>query len=141
MDKIYKYTGNGEQLEKFGFITENNKFYVKEVVFDLEEDISKSMLKFYNDPKWKKEIYNKNKKVIYDTIGLKYDRKGNIIMSEKLKLILTTWLLEIDLEDGFIGFTSGDPFDRDVFYNCRNLNQYCSKELEEMKDFIQIVEV
>lgn len=88
---------------------------------------------FYENKNWRKLFYNKNKKEMKEKLKLFYDKKGKIIYNDDFVEMLTTWFIEID-ETKWIGLTSADQFDTNVFYNKKILDTYCQKEIEKLKE-------
>lgn len=114
----------------------NNLIFFKIVEQPLDSELPQLLLKnFYKNPRWIKEIYNKNKKEIVKQIGLEYDKNGEIIMSEKFVDTLKTWMLELDLSDSnWIGFKNLDIFNKNVMYNCKILDKFCENEIKLLKE-------
>ena len=83
---------------------------------------------YYENKQWKKNFYDKNRKEFIKTLGLKYDKKtGEIIMNETFELVLSNWRIEIDVdEDGWVGFAPFDPYNANVFFGSKILDDFCS---------------
>lgn len=100
--------------------------------------------RIYNNPDWKKQIYDNHKKDIIEAIGLKYNKNGIIKMNSKLETMLVSWRLEVEeAEDLWLGLKSADPFDRNYFYSKKLIDKYCSEEVAKLKelDLIEEIEV
>lgn len=112
----------------------------------LDGKLAQDALKYiYENPSWKEKIYKKHKDAIRSTLGLRFNRRtGKAIINDKFKNILTMWRIEIEMNgDRWVGFTSLDQFDSNVFYGKQVLNEYCKEEIESLKEkgFIEEIEV
>lgn len=126
---------NLSKLEEIGYTLFNNDFTaIKVSKQDLNSGTVQYLMNcYYKNEKWKKDIYKKNKKRFQEEIGLKYD-KQQIVMNEKFVEMITTWFIQIDKdEEKWIGLTSGDKYDSNVFYNQKILDTYCKEEVELLK--------
>lgn len=83
----------------------------------------------YNNEGWKNAHYCKNKRFFKKYYDLKYDKSGNIIITERMKEILETWYLYINFEDGWVGFKSSDELISMVYYGKKILDDYCPREI------------
>lgn len=137
MNTVYKLKKNfdEEKLKELGYIyLEDSKDFVKVIEQPLGSGPVQYLLNnYYENKKWRKLFYNKNKKEMKDKLKLNYDRKGNIIYNDEFVEMLTTWFIEID-ETNWVGLTSADQFDTNVFYNKKVLDSYCEKEIEILKE-------
>lgn len=148
MNEIYvlKSDINFDDLIKLGFEeapleSAASSVFVKPIVFDYESELPQSLINnFYKNPKWKKKIYDPNRDLIREELGISYE-KGELIISDQLKEIVCEWRIQIDLQDMWIGFTSGDPFDQQIFYGKPILDKYCSDIIKDMEGLIEVVEV
>lgn len=114
--------------------------FVKVVPQALDSDPVKGSLNgLYNNPNWKEKMYKPNAARFFKVLGLKYNKKGEAVMTEKFKTVLTSWRIQIDTDDGWVGFTSADKFDQAIFYAKKVLDDYCSEDIKFMKEN-QIIE-
>lgn len=135
-----------EELEKAGFLSveDNGETYLFCFVQqDINNDLVKSLISIYENKEWQKKNYKgKTKQIVKETIGLKLDRKGKVIMNERFKSFVTMWRVQFSLSQRLIYLTSLDPYDRTAFCNYKTIEQYCAKLIDELKakDFIEFVE-
>ena len=97
----------------------------------------------YSNLEWKEKFYDKHKDRIKEAIGLKYNRKGEVVLTKKFKEFLANWRIQIDFDDRWIGFTSADPFDHNVYYAKQVLDNYCGDVIKDLleKELIEVIEV
>lgn len=110
----------------------------------LESDIVQGTLNgFYRNQKWRTEFYDRFKDRIKESTGLKYNRRGEPIFNKKFTNMLINWRIQIDFEDRWIGFTSADPFDHQIFYGKKVLDTYCKDVIDDLleKGLIEVFEV
>lgn len=139
MATIYKIKENIDlsKLEEIGYTLFEDTFTaVKVVKQPLEGAATQYLLNsYYENPKWIKSIYKPSKKRLKKELGLEYSKENKLIFNEKLIEMLTTWFIQIDKsEDKWVGFTSGDKFDTNVFYGKKVLDTYCSEEIKLLKE-------
>lgn len=109
--------------------------FVKIVPQDIESDPVKGSLNgIYNNPNWKEQIYKKNPAKFFKVLGLRYNKKGEAVLTKKFKTVITSWRLQIDTDDGWVGFTSADKFDQEIFYHKSILDKYCGEHIEALKE-------
>lgn len=148
MEVIYKLVEDCD-LNKFavrGYDLLPNTVTLVKIIEQPEkgEAVQYLLHKYYTNKDWIEQIYNKNKKEIKDTIGLRYYENGEIRYTKKLKTVLTNWRIEIDVTDGgWLGFASLDPFDRLVYYGKGILDKYCNEEIQALlnEGLIEEVEI
>lgn len=141
---VYKIKKPLEELENLGFaLIPEQSAAIKAIIQPLDSGtVNYSLNNFYNNPEWKKKIYQPNKKHFQKELGLYYDRKGNIKPNEKFTEILKTWFLQVEESEEFwLGLTSADQHDSNVFYGKKVLDTYCGEEIEELKKHDLIEEV
>lgn len=128
----------------FDLFPETTNVVFKFVPQELESDIVQGSLRgIYNNQNWRTKFYDKFKDRIKKAIGLKYNRRGEAILNEKFKQTLTNWRVQIDFDDRWIGFTSADPFDHNVYYAKSVLDTYCADVIQKLTelDLIEVIEV
>lgn len=134
----------GIELNEFlllGYDIVDNSMLMKIVEVDDTNELSNYLMKkYYTNIKWIEQIYNPNKKEIAKIIDLKYDKYGQIRHSKKLDQMIHNWTLMFDLEDLWLGFTSSDPFDQEVFYNKILLDKHFEDEIKTLKELNLIEE-
>ena len=138
MATVYKIKENVDlnKLEEIGYTLFEDTFTaVKVVTQPLEGAAVQHLLNnYYENPKWIKSVYKNSKKRLKKELGLEYSKENKLIFTQKLIEILTTWFIQIDKsEDKWVGFTSGDKFDTNVFYGKKVLDTYCQEEIELLK--------
>lgn len=134
---VYKIKKPLEELEVLGFaLIPEQCAALKAITQPLDSGtVNYSLNNFYNNPEWKKKIYQPNKKHFQKELGLYYDRKGNIKPNEKFNEILTTWFLQVEKnEECWLGLTNADQHDLNVFYGKKVLDTYCGEEIEKLKE-------
>jgi hypothetical protein len=146
METIYKLVEDVDlnEFAKRGYDLLPNTLTMVKIIEQPEdgEAVKYLLYKYYTNKDWIEQIYNKNKKEIKDTIGLRYYENGDIRYTKKLRTILTNWRIEIDAADGgWLGFASLDPFDRLVYYGKGILDKYCKQEVDELLELGLIEEV
>lgn len=145
---IYKVKDNID-INEFGKIgydifPQSNDIVFKFVPQPLEGEVVQGSLNgIYNNQKWIKQFYNANKKRVKEAIGLKYNKKGEAVLTKRFVEVLTNWRIQIDFEDRWVGFKSLDPFDNQVFYAKQVLDLYCEEEIKFLleKGVIETIEV
>lgn len=91
--------------------------------------------KYYLNSNWKELVYEPNKKILKKKLSLTYDKNGNIKQSKTFKKMVQSWRIEICNQDGdWLGFTSLDPYDKNVFYGKSILDKYCYDEIQKLKE-------
>lgn len=147
MAQIYRIKEGSEwmALQPLGYeVYETSPISFRKVVpQDLNGELCQGRIEnIYNNHDWQKQIYSQHKKKISKTLGLRF-RKSKVVMTDRLASILTSWEIYIDMSDGWIGFTSGDPFDQRVYYATVHLDKYCADEIKALKDadLIEVIEV
>lgn len=118
--------------------------FLKFAVQPINGELVKQLLdNYYKNEEWKKLVYKNYKKEFKDKIGLRYDKKGNIVPSKKFNKALTHWILEINENDKWIGFQTYDPLDMSIYYAKVNLDKYCEEDIKILKenDLIEEFEV
>ena len=122
-------SGDGEERMLIGGV------FVKIAPQELEGEVVQGSLNgIYNNPKWKEAMYSKNPAKFFKVLGLKYNKKGQAVLTRKFKDVITSWRIQIDTEDGWVGFTSADKFDQNIFYGKTLLDKYCEKQINELKE-------
>lgn len=128
----------GIELNEFlmlGYDIVDNASLMKIIeIDDLNELSNYLMKKYYTNEQWIEQIYKPNKKAISKTIDLKYDKYGQIRPSKKLDQMIHNWTIIVDFEDLWLGFTSSDPFDQQVFYNKILLDTHFESEIKMLKE-------
>ena len=128
----------------FDLFPETNNVIFKVVPQDIESDIVQGTLRgIYANQEWRTKFYDKYKSRIKEVIGLKYNKRGEPILNEKFKNVLFNWRIQIDFDDRWIGFTSADPFDHNIYYAKQVLDTYCETVIKDLleKDLIETIEV
>ena len=144
---IYKVKDNVEInsfSKDFDLFPGTDNVIFKIVPQPLESEIVQGTLKgIYNNPNWRTQFYDKFKDRIKNATGLKYNKRGEAIMNDKFVATLTNWRIQIDFDDGWIGFTSADLFDQNIYYNKSVLDKFCEEIIQDLlqKDLIEIIEV
>ncbi len=146
MDIVYKLVEDVDlnEFAKRGYDLIPQTFTLVKIIKqpDDGEAVKYLLYRYYTNKDWIDQIYNKNKKEIQNTIGLRYYANGDIRYTKKLKTILTDWRIEIDVNDGgWLGFASLDPFDRLVYYGKGILDKYCNDEVKELLELGLIEEI
>lgn len=146
MDIVYKLKDNVDlnEFAKKGYDLIPQTFTLVKIIEQPEdgEAVKYLLYRYYQNKDWIEQIYNKNKKEIQDTIGLRYYQNGDIRYTKKLKTVLTNWRIEIDVNDGgWLGFASLDPYDRLVYYGKGILDKYCNDEVQSLLELGLIEEV
>lgn len=116
---------------------------VKIIPQDIDGELCQGTLKnVYNNKEWKRRFYAPHKKIIIEKLGLRYSH-GEAIITEAFSHVLTDWRIQIDTDDGWVGFASMDPFDRNVFYASDHLDKYCADEIKTLldADIIELIDV
>ncbi|WP_281512246.1 hypothetical protein [Mammaliicoccus vitulinus] len=135
---IYKLKNNKECLQQlldngWQYIPEtNNTLIFKYVRQPLDSDLVQGSLNnIYNNPEWKEKFYKKHKKILKEKLDLEYNYwTDKAKLSKEFCDILTLWNMQCSIyDDCFIGFTSLDPFDTNVYYNKKILDKYCTEEI------------
>lgn len=136
------------EFGKIGYdIMPNSSYTVfKFVEQPIDGKLAQDALQYiYENPSWKEKIYKKNKSAIRETLGLRFNRRtGKAIINEKFKNVLIMWRIEIEMNgDRWVGFTSLDQFDSNVFYGKQVIDEYCKQEIELLKEkgFVEEIEV
>lgn len=149
---VYKIK-DGTDLNEFAklgyeLLPDQRLTLIKFVEQPLDSKLPQNMLEMiYDNAEWKERVYSKNKKVLRETLGLRYSRTtGKAIIDEKFKKVLTMWRIQIeaaDSEDKWIGFTCLDRFYNNVFYGTQVLDLYCADEIALLKEkgLIEEIEV
>ena len=138
-DLIYKVKDN-ININDFGKIGYDIFPQTNDVVFKFipqpldGEVVQGSLNGIYNNPEWRTKFYNPNKKRVKESIGLKYNRRGEAILNKRFVEVLTNWRVQIDFEDRWVGFKSLDPFDNQIFYAKDVLDRYCGEEIKFLLD-------
>lgn len=118
---------------------------IKQIDLPLDGDAAQFLRKqYYENPQWIEQIYKPNKKQFKQEYDLRYHKDGTMVMTPSMKKILTTWYLQIEVEDdGWVGFTSSDKNNIIVYYGSNVLDEYCSREIFLLmsKNLIEQVEV
>jgi len=141
MNKIYKLKDGIDIkdcliLEEYGFDIEPISELITIAVpqpFD-GSAVDFLLTKIYANPQWKKEFYDKNRKMFKQEYDLKFDKAGHIVITDKFKEILTTWFLIIELDNGWVGFTHCDKRNQMVYYGKKVLDDYCPREIFHLLD-------
>lgn len=148
MEKVYKIKDEftKDDLVDLGFEEINSadhEIYVKVLRQPLESELPQSIINgFYNNPNWKEKIYKPNRVLLEKAMKLYYDDDGKVIINKDIEDIVCEWRIQVDLiDDRWLGFTSGDPFDREVFYSTKVLDRYCGDEIQNMLQYIDVIEV
>ena len=146
MNTIYKIKedANLEILKELGYeVFNNNNSFLKLVTQPLDGEAPSFMIKyFYSNKEWINKVYKKNRTQMQKELGLYYDENGKIEFNEQFLSIITSWFIQIDLQDdGWVGFTSADKFDTNVFYGSKVLEKYCFHEIEMLKKYDLIEEL
>lgn len=148
MPKVYRIKDNFniQDLEALDYIFFPEELIAAKIVRQpLDGKAVSSLLeRYYANPRFIDEVYNKNTEYFKKELGLTYTKKGQPRMTKKFKEFLSSWVIQIEFgDDGWIGFTSTDKHDATVFYNSNVLNCFCGVEIELLKehDFIEEVEV
>ncbi len=117
---------------------------IKIVPQDINGDLCVGSLNgIYNNPEWRTKIYSYHRKEIEKALGLKY-RHGKAVLGERFKHVLTDWRIQIEpTTDGWLGFSSMDPFDRKIYYASVHLDTYCADEIKTLldNDLIELIDV
>lgn len=145
---IYKVKDNID-INVFGRIgydlfPETNNVVIKFVEQDIKSDIVQGTLRgIYQNKNWKEQFYDKYEDRIKEIMGLRYNKKGKAILTKKFKEYLVSWRIQIDFDDRWIGFTSADPFDHNIYYAKQVLDTYCETVIKDLleKDLIEVIEV
>lgn len=145
--KVYRVKEGIElvKMQDFGYdvIPSKPPILVKIIPQDIDGELCQGTLKnIYNNAEWKRKFYNPHKKALIEKLDLRYSH-GKAKMTETFEHILTDWRIQIDVEDGWLGFASMDPFDRNVFYASIHLDTYCADEIKALldADIIELAEV
>ena len=138
MATVYKIKENVDlsKLEELGYVLFEDTFTAIKVCKQPLDSGPVQYLfnSYYKNKKWQKIIYKKDKKTFKKELNLQYDKENEPIMNEKFVEMLTTWFIQIDKsEDKWVGLTSGDKFDSNVFYGKKVLDSYCKNEIELLK--------
>ena len=108
------------------------------------DDLVKWLLKnFYENENWIKEVYNLNKKFFINELGLNYDKEGKIKARKRFKDIVTTWIVEGEVQEGGDRGISLRPLDvltNFAFYNTKILDKYCGEIIQKLKEENLIIE-
>lgn len=136
-DIVYKIK-DGTEIGDFltlGYDLVENNMLIKVIEVDDKNELSLYLFKkYYNNPNWRTKIYEPNKKAIVDAIDLKYNKYGDVRPSRKLDKMMHNWNIIIDLQDDiWLGFSSSDPFDQEVFYNKKLFDKHFASEIELLK--------
>lgn len=144
---IYKVK-EGTDLNEFAkngydIIPSSKYTIVKAVELPFDCDLVQSKLNgIYANPEWKKQFYDKNKKLFRNTLRLKYHKNGEIILTKAFKQMLTTWIIEIDFgDDGWVGCTTVDANDHNVYYVKDMLDKHFKEEINKLKELNLIEEI
>lgn len=148
MNSVYKLKENynEDSLLGLGFTKlPGTNVFAKIVEQEMDSEPVKALLtNYYNNPVWIEKFYNQNKKLFKKELDLKYNKKGEIIMTEKFKKIISSWVVQINSDDeGWVGFTPYDKNDRHVFYNKDILYKFCNKTIMDLflLELIEEIEV
>ena len=119
-----------------------NMYAVLKVSYD--NDLVEFLLKsYYENERWIKEIYTSNKKFFANELGLKYDKNGKIKLTKLFKEIVTTWIVECEVQEDGDRSISLRPVDIQTnfaFYNTRVLDKYCYEIIQKLKERDLIIE-
>lgn len=147
MSKGYQLKENADVMalvEKLGFLpyeVEDNIALIKLIVLDLECDLVKELLyNYFQNPEWIEKVYKKNKRLVKNTTGVRYDKYNNIITSEDFENHIRTWFLQIDLESKIVvlGYNSGVA---SFIVNVKEaLDVFIKEEIDKMKEYDLIEE-
>lgn len=147
--KIYQVKKDAD-LNEFGkngydIIPSTNYLLVKAVELPWDSKLVQAKLEnVYANPEWKAKFYNNHKKMFRDTLHLKYHKNGEVVLSKPFKQMLQTWLIEINFgEDGWVGFTTVDQNDRNVYYNKDTIYEHFKDEMDILlnNNLIEEIEV
>ena len=137
MTKIYKINLDEKSYNKLleqGWFAEP-PVLVKSIEVDKDSDAVKHFAAIINDPIWQEEYmaipeikkYFRSQKVSF--------RKGKVIQNEAFFTMARRWQIEIDVNgDKWVGITSNEKFYPPTFFRKDIVEQYCEKELEELKN-------
>lgn len=147
MSKGYQLKENADVMalvEKLGFLpyeVEDNIALIKLIVLDLECDLVKELLyNYFQNPEWIEKVYKKNKRLVKNTTGVRYDKYNNIITSEDFENHIRTWFLQIDLESKIVvlGYNSGVA---SFIVNVKEaLDVFIKEEIDKLKEYDLIEE-
>lgn len=139
MNKVYRVVSDEAYNElgraEYGYLLIPNSIIAFKIIEqDLDSEPVKSILqKFYENPVWQEKIYKKNKKHLYESIGLKYS-KGKPVMTKKFTTMLKSWRIEIDPDDEqlpyALSFRCLDYHDQTTYYGKNILDKYCPDEIK-----------
>ena len=134
-----------EELEEYGYKTEIlQDAVIKFVKQPIDGEAVKFLLtNFYENENWKQKFYLPNKKHFKKQYDLKYRKDGTMVMTPTMEELLTTWVLQIEFEDGWVGFTNVDSGNKMVYYGKGVLDKYCSGEIFTLlsKNLIEVAEI
>lgn len=120
----------------------HNMYAVLKVSYD-HELVKFLLINFYGNEQWIKEIYRLNKKFFINELGLKYDKEGKIKLTKEFKEIVTTWIVECEVQEDGDRSISLRPVDirtNFAFYNTRILDKYCYEIIQKLKEKDLIIE-
>lgn len=147
MSKGYQLKENADVMalvEKLSFLpyeVEDNIALIKLIVLDLECDLVKELLyNYFQNPEWIEKVYKKNKRLVKNTTGVRYDKYNNIITSEDFENHIRTWFLQIDLESKIVvlGYNSGVA---SFIVNVKEaLDVFIKEEIDKLKEYDLIKE-
>lgn len=147
MSKGYQLKENADVMalvEKLGFLpyeVEDNIALIKLIVLDLECDLVKELLyNYFQNPEWIEKVCKKNKRLVKNTTGVRYDKYNNIIASEDFENHIRTWFLQIDLESKIVvlGYNSGVA---SFIVNVKEaLDVFIKEEIDKLKEYDLIEE-
>ena len=120
-----------EELADYGYnVAFNSDIILKFVKQPLDGEATQFLLKnYYENPEWKKKFYQENKKAFKKDYDLKYNKDGTLKITPTMKELLTTWIIQIELEDGWVGFTHSDQYNKNVYYGKKVLDKYCYQDI------------
>lgn len=127
----------------FDIIPSEPIILVKIVPQDFDGELCQGTLQnIYNNSEWRAKFYDMNRKEVSKTLDLHY-RNGKAKITEKFRHVLTDWRIQIELSDGWLGFTPLDPYERRVYFSSNHLDTYCADEIKKMldMDLIELFEV
>lgn len=120
-----------ESLMDYGYnVSMNSDIIIKMIEQPLDGEATEFLLKtYYQNPEWKSTFYEEHKKIFKKNYDLRYNKDGTIKMTPTMEQLLKTWILQIELEDGWVGFTHSDMFNKTVYYGKKVIDKYCHQDV------------